>query len=251
MPGRGLIPIGVAAACMVFGGQGIYNVNNDQKNMISEALQSIMQMIYPPTVLPEPKDISEIKKNEFNFGKDSLITALNMTKFSKVDKKKTCKLYEDQPVNNLHKIIDLIGSNNNLAPEQTELMKLSLSGGRTVDAVEIYSHGREGRYLLMKFTAGRKEGGNYDFMIATYGYSWTLDVLTKEETMQSLETQEKLDGVPKDMIPEAAKTDVLDFIEMQTKLSISVLETEEQTDYFRGLSEKALAYLCPKIDKMD
>ncbi len=58
----------------------------------------------------------------------------------------------------------------------------------------------------------------------------------------------KLDGVPMDLLPEEAKNGVLDFIRMQTRHSISPEEKEQQTRYFRGLSERSLAYLCPKLN---
>ena len=226
------------------------NLTDEQKTVIPEAIQSCWQMVFPPRVPPKPKNITEVRESEFKFdaSEDPLVIALNMTKFSKVLEKKTCDLYEDMSVTVLEEVIDGIGSENNLTANQIKLMKLSLQGGRTVKATEVFSHGREGRYLLMKFTSGRNEAGNYDFMIASYGYSWTLDVFTEEDAIKSFQTTDNVEGVPKDMLPDAAKTDVLDFVKIQTKLSISLQEKEQQTEYFRSLSERSLAYLCPKMN---
>ena len=65
-------------------------------------------------------------------------------------------------------------------------MKLSLNGNGAVKATEVFEHGRYGQYFLMKYTSTRTASGNFDFMIAKYGYKWTLDVLNLEEAQKSL-----------------------------------------------------------------
>ena len=120
-------------------GIGIYNLNEEQKNMLSGLLDnewkngtfSFTEFFYGK--LPEPKDISEIRKNNFNFKNDEtkdfdLVSALNNTKIANLDEKELCILYEDNTPSTLRRVIDLIGKENNLTSDQVELMRLSVEG---------------------------------------------------------------------------------------------------------------------------
>jgi hypothetical protein len=136
-------------------------------------------------------------------------------------------------------------------------MKASVGSGKVTDSLEMFHHGRKGKYLIIKYTVAQTSSGNYDFMFALFGYSWTLDSLTKEEAIQRLDLSSgisqqthTLAGVPGDMIPEEAKPklveDVAEFVRIHSKTTISMLDKDNQINYFRSLSEKSLAYLCPK-----
>lgn len=257
MPGRGVTQVVVAVGAMVLSGHGIYNISDEQKGLISDTIQLIGDNTHvlwqkyttaeaAPT--PQPRDITEVREKEFNFHSDSgPVTVLNTTKFSRLAERKSCDLYEDTPLATLHQVMDAIGAENKLTENQVKLMKLSLSGGRTVKATEVFEHGREGRYLLVKYTAGRTPQGNYDFLVANYGYSWTLDVMSLEEAQEALRTGHRLEGVGLELLPEEARQDLLAFLRLQTQHSISLAEKEQQTEYFRSLSQRSLAYLCPKL----
>ena len=101
----------------------------------------------------------------------------------------------------------------------------------------------------MKYTTARISTGNYDFMIAKYGYQWFMDYKTAEEAIEQMKIAAQLDEIPYDMIPEEGKMNVQRFLKVNSKNSLNLREIEKMKDYFRGISEKNLAYLCPKLVK--
>eukprot|EP00092_Neocalanus_flemingeri_P062185 GFUD01074965.1.p1 GENE.GFUD01074965.1~~GFUD01074965.1.p1 ORF type:complete len:256 (+),score=74.60 GFUD01074965.1:39-806(+) len=241
------------AIALLLGGVG-FKLNDEQKEVISAALNTGWQLLTSTGEgkLPEPKDISEFRATEFNFTDDKLtdhlVKALNVTKFASLEETKTCELYEETPSSNLHRLMELIGIENNLTSSMVEKMKLSASGARSVKAQEVFIHGKKGYYRLIKYTTARTASGNYDFMIANYGYSWTLDILTAQEELKRLQYSDKHGGVDLDMVPEEGRNDVIEFVKIHSKTSITLQEKEDQTIYFRSISERSLAYLCPKVN---
>ena len=74
--------------------------------------------------------------------------------------------------------------------------------------------------------------------------------MTPEEALKRLEASDKLGGVDTDMIPEEGKkNDVIDFIKIHSADSITMEEKDLQTNYFRSITEKSLAHLCPKVSQ--
>ena len=241
-------------------GIGIYNLNEEQKNMLSGLLDngwkngtfSFTKFFYGKML--EPKDITEIRKNDFNFKNDEtmefdLVLALNNTKIADLEEKELCILYEDNTPSTLRRVIDLIGTQNNLTSDQVELMKLSVEGGRMIHAMQFYNYGVKGYYRLMKYTSARLASGNYDFMIANYGYTWTLNLLTKDDALRAWQVSDVLGGVPVGMLPEEARNDVVEFVRINSDNSITMADAEKQKKMFRGKSEKSLAELCPTVNK--
>ena len=102
---------------------------------------------------------------------------------------------------------------------------------------------------MIKYTTARTASGNYDFMIAKYGYQWFLDHQTLQEAIDQLKVAEKLDGVDLDLIPEEGKMNVEQFLSINSKNSLNLKDMEDMKDYFRGISENNLAHLCPKLKK--
>ena len=49
------------------------------------------------------------------------------------------------------------------------------------------------------------------------------------------------------MLPDEAKKDVMEFVRINSKYSLTLEEKEQQEAYFRTKSEKNLAGLCPKL----
>lgn len=246
--------VGGALVALLLSGIG-YNLNDEQKEVVSSTINLGWQWVTGTgggDDLPTPQNISEFSE-EFNFNTDkesnSLVQYLNDTKFSQMKELKRCVMYEDIAANILDRVIEGIGSDNNMTRTQVETMQLSIHAGRVINAMEIFIHGRKGIYTFMKYTSAKKASGNYDFLIANYGYTWTLDIETAEDTLKKIKAEARLAGVPADLIPDEGRTDVLDFIRVQSQASITMADKEHQTNYFRSLSERSLAFLCPKLNK--
>merc|ERR1712025_760009 len=146
----------------------------------------------------------------------------------------------------------VIGEQWNLTSEQVKLMQLAVTGGRVIDAMEVFEHGESGIYRFIQYASARMPNGNYDFMIANYGYSWKMDILTTEEKMKSFDLSNMIkntagivDGVSFDMLPEEAKEkmvrDVSSFVNINRKTSITMQEKDTQMKFFRDQSQEALA----------
>ena len=99
----------------------------------------------------------------------------------------------------------------------------------------------------MKYTTAKTAGGGYDFYIAKYGYHWTLDVLSLQEAGDLRRLSDRLGEIGVDMLPDEAKRDVVEFVRINSKYSLTLEEKEQQEAYFRTQSEKNLAGLCPKL----
>ena len=58
---------------------------------------------------------------------------------------------------------------------------------------------------------------------------------------------DRLGDIGVEMLPDEAKKDVVEFVRINSKYSLTLEEKEQQEAYFRTQSEKNLAGLCPKL----
>jgi len=131
-----------------------------------------------PPPIPEAKDIADYYKAfEFKKTGESKSLAVINSSFAELKQLQKCMRWEDFPVDTLSNVITNIGEQWNLSSDQVSLMQLSLSGGRVIDALEVFEHGNKGIYRFIQYASARMPNGNYDFIIANYGYSWVLDLL--------------------------------------------------------------------------
>jgi len=223
-----------------------------QKSDILETLESTFGTIFKgfkfstePPVVPEPRELGDYA-SAFKFTKPERIESLK------------CMRWEDYPPDTISNVISVIGEQWKLSAEQVKLMQLSVTGGRVIDALEVFEHGKTGQYRFIQYVSARMPNGNYDFMIANYGYSWVMDVLSPEEQVKRLDlgqmiaaTASTVDGVPQDMLPQQAKEaivkDVTHFVNINSKTAITMQEKDAQMEYFRDQSQEALARICPSI----
>ena len=118
-------------ALMVFQQLG-YPVTREIVNQTADAIVDIFGNYggetKPP---PEPKDIRDFSadlsfdKDPIANPRDDLTASLNLMKFASMRNVKACELYENVDHKTLLQVIDLIGANNSVSPDQIGLMKLS------------------------------------------------------------------------------------------------------------------------------
>ena len=103
----------------------------------------------------------------------------------------------------------------------------------------------------MKYTTAKTDAGNIDLMIAKHGYQWHLNVLETVEADEKATLEEMLSDVPKEMLPQEARTDIVKFVKFQAKedsrVALGAAEMDQQVKYFRALSQNNLDFLCPKL----
>ena len=168
-----------------------------------------------------------------------------LTNITNFKEKQHCQKYEEMTRQDLFELFELIGNTSNLESQQVKKMKLAAGGARSFEATETYEFGRNGRYLLLKYSVAKTPSGNYDFLIANHGMDWTLDTVSEEEREKLLEEKlGNIKGVLVEDLPDVGRTDILNWFEFQTNPSRTFQEIENELETLRARSEKSLSIFC-------